>query len=162
MRRTSIGTRSWIAAALLATALMGCAKSDPTLPEVTVHKSASCGCCKLWVQHLRNAGFDVVVRNTDDLNPLKERLGVPAATRSCHTAEVAGYFIEGHVPVEDIDRLLRERPSAKGLAVPGMPAGSPGMEVSSGRIDPYEVLLISSDGDTAVFARRGQGAAQRK
>ena len=122
---------------------------------VTVHKSASCGCCKLWVQHLRTAGFSVAPRDRDDLNAVKQRVGVPASLSSCHTAEVDGYFVEGHVPVEDIKRLLRERPDAKGLTVPGMPIGSPGMELGNRR-DPYDVLLVHADGRTSVFSHHGK------
>jgi hypothetical protein len=125
-------------------------------PRVVVHKNESCGCCKLWVQHLEKAGFAVQVIDEDNLGPIKERVGVPYGKGSCHTAEVGGYFIEGHVPAADIQRLLRERPQAKGLAVPGMPAGSPGMEVPSGQVDPYEVLLVARDGSTSVYARHGK------
>jgi len=136
--------------------LGACAQSgEPGMPDVVVYKSASCNCCKVWAQHLRNAGFPVEPRNVDDLNSVKQRVGVPVALGSCHTAEVDGYFIEGHVPAEDIKRLLRERPNAKGLTVPRMPAGSPGMEVPSGEIEPYEVLLVARDGSTTVFSQHG-------
>lgn len=129
---------------------------EPTLPSVTVYKSASCGCCRLWVQHLVRAGFPVQVKNVGNLNPVKQRAGIPVGLGSCHTAEVGGYFVEGHVPAQDIKRLLREHPRAKGLVVPGMPAGSPGMEVPSGQVRPYEVLLVADDGKTSSFARHGQ------
>lgn len=128
---------------------------DAVLPQVLVHKSASCGCCALWVDHMRNAGFQVEVRNTDNLNPIKERVGVPLGQGSCHTAEVGGYFVEGHVPADDVKRLLSEKPDAKGLVVPGMPAGSPGMEQPDGRVQPYVVELVNRDGTTAAFARHG-------
>jgi hypothetical protein len=124
-------------------------------PRVVVYKSESCGCCKLWVQHLQQAGFSTEVHNVDNLGPIKERVGVPAGKGSCHTGEVGGYFIEGHVPAQDVKRLLREKPAAKGLTVPGMPLGSPGMEVPSGQVDAYEVLLVAKDGSTSVFARHG-------
>lgn len=142
---------------LLAVAGSGCSPStaEPALPGVTVHKSATCGCCQLWVDRLRGAGFTVEVRNEDNLNDVKQRVGIPYGMGSCHTAEVAGYFVEGHVPIEDVQRLLRERPDAKGLTVPGMPAGSPGMEVPSGRVQPYEVLLVAKDGSTSVWSRHG-------
>ena len=123
------------------------------LPPVLVHKSPTCGCCGLWVEHLRRAGFVVQVDDRDDVNPVKQRLGVPYGKGSCHTAEVGGYFIEGHVPVEDIKRLLAERPDAKGLVLPGMPAGSPGMELPDGTTQPYTVELIGRDGETRPFAR---------
>jgi hypothetical protein len=129
------------------------ATEAPTvLPKVTVHKNASCGCCGSWIEHLRHHGFEVVARNVDNLAPIKQRVGVPYGKGSCHTAEVAGYFIEGHVPAAEIERLLREKPRAKGLTVPGMPIGSPGME-SGDRIDPYEVLLVHDDGTTSVYAK---------
>jgi hypothetical protein len=142
---------------LLAVTLSGCSPTtaEPSLPGVTVHKSATCGCCQLWVDRLRGAGFTVEVRNEDNLNDVKQRVGIPYGMGSCHTAEVAGYFVEGHVPIEDVQRLLRERPDAKGLTVPGMPAGSPGMEVPSGQVQPYEVLLVGRDGSTIVFSRHG-------
>lgn len=155
--------QAWVFAALIYVMLSGCAKpSDSALPEVTVHKSASCGCCKVWAQHLRNAGFPVVVRNADDLTPVKQRLGVPSRVGSCHTAEVEGYLVEGHVPVEDITRLLRERPDAKGLAVPGMPRGSPGMEAPPEEVQPYDVLLVARDGSTAVFAHHNEPQGEQR
>jgi hypothetical protein len=145
---------------MLAVPVLGCNRSDQKIaanePRVVVHKSESCGCCKLWVSHLEQAGFVVQVVNEDNLGPTKERVGVPYGMGSCHTAEVEGYFVEGHVPAADIRRLLRERPQAKGLTVPGMPAGSPGMEVPSGQVDPYDVFLVANDGSTSVFAHHGE------
>jgi len=126
--------------------------ADANAPRMIVHKSASCGCCGLWVDHMRAAGFAVEVRNTDDLNPLKERVGVPYGKGSCHTAEVAGYFIEGHVPAADVKRLIAEKPEAKGLVLPGMPMGSPGMESPDGRAQAYTVELVGRDGATTAFA----------
>jgi hypothetical protein len=99
--------------------------------EVTVHKSPSCGCCGKWAEHLRQHGFAVALRSTEDLDPVKLKYGVPANLASCHTALVGGYVIEGHVPAADIRRLLDQRPAVSGLTVPGMPAGSPGMEASA-------------------------------
>lgn len=128
---------------------------EPASPEVLVYKRASCGCCKLWVEHLKKSRFSVQAREVRDLKSIRERVGVPVRLEACHTAEVGGYFIEGHVPAQDIKRLLRERPVAKGLAVPGMPVGSPGMEVPSGKVNPYEVLLIGKDGGASVFSRYG-------
>lgn len=125
---------------------------DPALPLVIVHKSPTCGCCVMWVEHLRAAGFGVEVRNSDDLDPIKQSLGVPADKASCHTAQVGDYFVEGHVPAEDIKRLLAQKPEAKGLTVPGMPAGSPGMENPSGITQPYTVELVGRDGSTSAFA----------
>jgi len=104
---------------------------------------------------MKHTGFDVQVREVDNLGPIKEALGVPVGMGSCHTAEIGGYFIEGHVPPEDVQRLLAEKPAARGLSVPGMPMGSPGMETPDGRVQPYEVLLIAEDGSATVYARHG-------
>ena len=140
-------------------AITGCTRSSepPADPRnlVTVYKSASCGCCTAWVKYLRQAGFSVDAHELGNLGLIKERVGVPVGMGSCHTAEAGGYFVEGHVPADDIKRLLRERPDAKGLTVPGMPTGSPGMEVSSGKIEPFDVLLVSKDGTTSVYAHHG-------
>lgn len=122
------------------------------LPLAVVHKSPSCGCCGLWVDHLKRAGFPVQVQDSEDVVPVKHRLGVPFGKGSCHTAEIAGYFIEGHVPVEDIKRLLAEKPDAKGLVLPGMPAGSPGMESPDGASQPFTVELVRADGTTVPYS----------
>jgi hypothetical protein len=111
---------------------------------VSVHKDPSCGCCTGWVQHLQGAGFTTKVIDTRELDPLKRRLGVPDDLAACHTAEVAGYVIEGHVPAGAIQRLLRDRPKARGLAVPGMPVGSPGME--GGTPERFDVVLFGPEG----------------
>lgn len=126
-----------------------------TLPRLLVHKSPSCGCCGHWVEHMREAGFAVEVRDVDNVHTVKERVGVPAGKASCHTAEIAGYFIEGHVPAADVKRLLAEAPKARGLTVPGMPAGSPGMEMPDGRVQPYAVELVANDGSSTEFSRHG-------
>ena len=123
------------------------------LPLALVHKSPTCGCCGLWVDHLKEAGFQVEVRNSEDVMPVKQRLGVPYGKGSCHTAEIADYFIEGHVPAEDIKRLLAEKPDAKGLVLPGMPMGSPGMEGPEGTARPYTVELVARDGTTSSFSQ---------
>lgn len=120
--------------------------------EVTVYKSPTCGCCKAWVKHLQANGFSVTTHDVADLGPYKTANGVPAALGSCHTAKVGGYVIEGHVPANDIKRLLKERPAVRGLAVPGMPVGSPGMEQGAQK-DRYEVLTFDAQGKTAVYAR---------
>lgn len=138
-------------------ALGACARSvdaqpSQALPVVLVHKSATCGCCGAWVDHMRAAGFRVDVRDVDNLDAVKTRVGVPFGKGSCHTAEVGGYFVEGHVPAQDIKRLLAEKPDARGLVVPGMPAGSPGMEMPDGRVEPYVVELVAHDGTTSAFA----------
>ena len=129
---------------------------EQALPLMVVHKSPTCGCCSSWIEHMQKAGFKVESRNVDDMSPVKARVGVPYGKGSCHTAEVGGYFIEGHVPAEDVKRLLAERPDAKGLTVPGMPGGSPGMELPDGSVQPYAVELVARDGTTSVFARHGQ------
>lgn len=126
--------------------------SSSALPLVVVHKTPTCGCCGLWVDHVREAGFPVEVHDMDDLGPVKQRLGIPYGKGSCHTAEVDGYAIEGHVPAQDIKRLLAERPDARGLVLPGMPMGSPGMEMPDGRTQPYTVELVRPDGSTEAFA----------
>jgi hypothetical protein len=130
--------------------------SQTALASALVHKDPSCGCCELWVDHLRKAGFEVAVRDEDDLNAVKERLGVPYGKGSCHTAEIGGYIVEGHVPVEDIKRLLAEKPDARGLVLPGMPLGSPGMESPDGTVKPYTVELVKRDGSTVAFAEHGR------
>jgi hypothetical protein len=122
------------------------------LPAMIVHKSESCGCCEAWVTHVRLAGFPVEVRNEDNLNPVKERLGVPVGKGSCHTAEIDGYLIEGHVPVADIRKLLKERPDARGLVVAGMPIGSPGMEAPDGSAESFAVELVARDGSTRPYS----------
>lgn len=148
---------SWMVAFIAALAISACGRSaESGAPAITVYKSATCGCCQKWAEHVRAAGFDVDPQNVENLNPIKERVGVPVGHGSCHTAEVDGYFVEGHVPAEDIKRLLRERPDAKGLVVPGMPTGSPGMEAPSGEVKPYDVLLVARDGSTTVFAHHAQ------
>lgn len=125
------------------------------LPLLVVHKNASCGCCGSWVEHMRKAGFQVEVRNVDNLDPVKTRVGIPVGMGSCHTAEVGGYFVEGHVPAEDIKRMLADKPKARGLVSPGMPMGSPGMEIPSGEVEPYVVSLVATDGTTSDYARHG-------
>ena len=126
------------------------------LPVIVVSKNASCGCCTGWVDHMRKAGFTVEVRDVDNLDPIKTRVGVPAGKGSCHTAEVGGYFIEGHVPAEDIKRLVADKPNAKGLVLPGMPLGSPGMELPDGTTQPYIVELVTNDGRSHAFAYHGE------
>jgi hypothetical protein len=142
---------------LLALSFGACAEapSPSALPPVTVYKSPTCSCCIKWVAHMRDAGFNVDVRDVDNVHPVKMRVGVPVGKGSCHTAEVAGYFLEGHVPAADVKRLVAEKPAAKGLAVPGMPLGSPGMEVPDGRTQPYDVELVANDGSTSQFSHHG-------
>lgn len=126
------------------------AEGAPT--EVMVYKSPTCGCCKEWVKHLEANGFAVRTEDVRDVTPYKVAHGVRPALASCHTALVDGYVIEGHVPAADLKRLLKERPAVKGLAVPGMPVGSPGME--GPYKEPYRVLTFDEGGRTTVYAYR--------
>ncbi len=119
---------------------------------VEVYKSATCGCCSKWVDHLRANKFTVRTTDTEDMDAVKARYKVPAVLQSCHTAIVGGYVIEGHVPAADVQRLLKERPDVVGLAVPGMPAGPPGMEVPGQKADAYNVVAFDKAGRTTVFA----------
>lgn len=141
--------------AVVATAPAGgavTASVDPTLPAVKVFKSPTCGCCTDWVTHLREAGFAVEVVDTDELGAIKTALGIPPQMGSCHTAEIGDYVVEGHVPADDIKSLLAEAPEGvRGLAVPGMPVGSPGMEVPGRAADPYDVVALEDGGSTSVY-----------
>ena len=119
-------------------------------PQLTVHKSPTCGCCGKWVEYMQGNGFAATVTNMPDVTPIKTKHGVPTRLASCHTTLVGGYVIEGHVPVEDIRRLLKEKPAIVGLAAPGMPAGSPGMDVPNS--PPYDVISFDKNGQTRVFA----------
>lgn len=123
----------------------------PSLPAMHVYKSPTCSCCEKWIAHMKSDGFKVITHEIGNVVVHKTRLGVPLALGSCHTAELGGYFVEGHVPAGDVRKLLAERPDARGLDVPGMPASSPGM--SDTRKEPYEVLLVKKDGTTTTFAR---------
>jgi hypothetical protein len=116
---------------------------------VEVYKTATCGCCEEWVKHLRTNGFEVDAHNVANPSDTREKMGIPNRLGSCHTAVVGGYAIEGHVPAAEIKRLLAEKPKAKGLAVPAMPPGSPGMEGPMHM--PYDVLLVRNDGSTTVY-----------
>lgn len=139
-------------AAAGAVVVAGPVLADTALPTVRVTKDPNCGCCEGWVDHMRRAGFNVEVVSTPQINRVKARLGVPDDLASCHTAEVAGYVIEGHVPADAVKRLLAAKPAGQGLAVPGMPVGSPGMEVDGMAPDTYDVVLFGSSG-RSVFAR---------
>jgi hypothetical protein len=148
-------SRRALLAGLAVSALSVSARSTlaaETLPRMVVTKDPTCGCCTAWVEHVRAAGFDVAVVESSDLSRLKIRLGVPQTLASCHTAEIGGYVIEGHVPPAVIKRLLAEKPDAKGLAVPGMPVGSPGMEVEGMEPDTFEVVLFGPSGQR-TYAR---------
>ena len=136
------------------------AQAAPAKPLVEVWKDPSCGCCEDWVLHLKKSGFAVRVNDSGN-EAARKRLGIPAALGSCHTATVGGYTLEGHVPAKDVQRLLREKLQAVGLAVPGMPVGSPGMDgaVYQGRKDPFDVLLVLPGGGTRVYQSYVKGVA---
>ncbi|TRD12492.1 DUF411 domain-containing protein [Erythrobacter insulae] len=145
--------RTRFAAIAASLALLACTQSVAA-SVIDVAKTPWCGCCAVWVERMRAAGFELAVRNVDDLNPVADKAGVPRNLRGCHTAKVDGYVIEGHVPAADIRRLLKERPDAVGLSVPGMPIGSPGMENGT-RVDRYQVVLIMRDGRHRVWSVHG-------
>ena len=130
------------------------AHADARSERLVVYKSPTCGCCGAWVEHVQEAGFEVEVHDVMNVQPVKDQHGLPAHLGSCHTTLVGGYVVEGHVPAEVIRRLLAERPDVAGIAVPGMPMGSPGMEVPSGRKDPYDVIAFTRDGRVSVFESR--------
>jgi hypothetical protein len=143
-----------LAAAGAVLALVRAQQEATAAESVVVYKTATCGCCGVWVEHLRAQGFAVVAHDVshEELTAIAREAGVAPELRSCHTAKVGGYAIEGHVPAADIARLLRERPDVAGIAVPGMPVGSPGMEMGDRR-DPYNVVAFAMDGRRSVFAQ---------
>lgn len=142
--------REFLATCTLAAVAPAVLAQSPA-PVVEVWRSPTCGCCGAWVKHLQENGFATKVHMVDDTSAARRKLGIPEPLASCHTARVGGYAIEGHVPASDIRRLLAEKPKARGLTAPGMPAGSPGMDVPNS--PPYEVLLVLEDGQAALFAR---------
>ena len=139
-----------VALALCAPVAHGQQKSTPAKPHLTVYKSPTCGCCGKWVEYMQANGFTAAVTNMPDVTPVKTKHGLPPRLASCHTTLVGGYVIEGHVPAEDIRRLLKEKPAILGLAAPGMPAGSPGMDIPNS--PPYDVVSFDKEGRTRVFA----------
>lgn len=136
------------------------AAAQPALPAgadtatLVVYKEATCPCCNAWVDYMRSNGFRVVTYNVTDLPAMKQKHNIASNLQSCHTTEVSGYFVEGHVPVDLVRKLLAERPRIAGIAVPGMPVGSPGMEV--GPPEPYDILSVDSAGRTAIFGSKGR------
>lgn len=149
MKRRSL--LSTLAAWATGAAALPVAAATP-LPPIQVYKNVGCGCCSAWADHLRRAGFTVTETEVADTAVMRRRVGLPERFAGCHTAVVAGYVVEGHVPADDVKRLLATKPDAIGLSVPGMPAGSPGME-TDGRRDAYQVLLIDGNGRERVFSR---------
>ena len=160
----AISRRRAVGAALILACAPGFALSaSPTAPTaVEVWKDPECGCCKDWVSHMEAAGFKVKVNDVGN-NAVRARLGIDKKLGSCHTAVVGGYALEGHVPAREVKRLLAERPAAVGLAVPGMPVGSPGMDgaVYGGRKDSFDVLLLVKDAPNKVYQRYEGNAAKR-
>jgi hypothetical protein len=154
MGTKTLASRRDVLVGLAAGLMLGRPALAEGLPRVAVAKDPSCGCCEKWVAHLREAGFTVTVTE-GPVNPVKASLGVPRDLASCHTAEVGGYVVEGHVPAGAIKRLLAETPKATGLAVPGMPAGSPGMEVEGMEPDTYAVILFGPEGRSPFARYRG-------
>ncbi len=150
-KRIGIGGAAALVALLGGTvANVSAAGAEP--PGVVVYKSALCGCCGKWADHLRGAGFRVITRNVGDLPAVEARYGVPKGLGSCHTALTGGYVVVGHVPADVLQRLVEERPAIAGVSVPGMPGGAPGMESAVRR--PYDVVAFNRDGGTSVYARR--------
>lgn len=148
MRNRVLGVA--LAAALVS--MSGPALAQREASTVQVYKSPTCGCCANWVKHLEAHGFTTRVTEIEDLSETKAKLNVPGRVQSCHTATVGGYVLEGHVPAGDVQRLLKERPAVVGLAVPGMPIGSPGMEVPNMKPQPYRVYTFDKKGQVQVFA----------
>jgi hypothetical protein len=153
IERTSRARRGFLAAACGTALLAGLPAVAAGRGRLQVWKSPTCGCCGDWIAHMRDAGFEVEVHETGNA-AARARLGLPAQYGSCHTALVEGYVVEGHVPAADVARLLRERPTALGLAVPGMPIGAPGMDgpAYGSRKDPFDTLLVERGGGHRVFA----------
>lgn len=140
-----------IVAVVLSQSTFSDRRMNADLIPITVYKTPTCGCCSKWVRHLEKNGFEVNAINRSNLSSVKSEAGIPRNLASCHTAVVGNYVIEGHVPADDIKRLLKEQPAASGLSVPGMPMGSPGMEGS--RKDTYNVMMFTKEGDSTVFSR---------
>lgn len=154
----AINRRLLIASAGLFSISSAACAQTPRETALTVYKTPTCGCCDGWVAHMREAGFAVTVNNVPDTGPVRARHGLPDALAACHTGLVGGYLIEGHVPAADVRRLLAQKPAAIGLAVPGMPMGSPGMETLRNDRDPYDTLLVLRNGASRVFARHNQSS----
>jgi hypothetical protein len=147
--------KNLLIALVLSSLAAGCSTSNgaPVLQNVLVYKTPTCGCCEKWVAHMREAGFPVEVRDMDDTSEERARAGVPIELASCHTAVVDGYAVEGHVPADVVKRMLKERPEIRGIAVAGMPIGSPGME-QPGINQPYNITGFDREGKLTVFDRR--------
>ena len=148
-RRTLLQATALMAIAPLTSVVMKAVAADK--PMITVYKTSGCGCCREWVAHLEDNGFVVTTHDVPGTGPYRERFGVPRSLASCHTGVIEGYALEGHVPAAEIKRIIAERPKARGLAVPGMPVGSPGMEVDGTRRDAFDVVLFDDEGGRKVY-----------
>jgi hypothetical protein len=143
-----------LAAGVASVSLVAQKAANPTPAGVlTVYKTPTCGCCHQWIEHMKAAGFQVREVDMDDITEVKQTSGVPIKLRTCHTGLIDGYVVEGHVPADLVKKMLAEKPKVTGIAVPGMPQGSPGMEQGDAR-DPYDVVLFDKSGKTTVYAKR--------
>lgn len=147
--------RSLLIALAAVSATPFCSAAAQTLPRMVVHRDPSCGCCGAWIEHIRHAGFIVDEIETSELSRIRATLGVPRELAACHTAEIGGYVVEGHVPADSIKRLIVEKPNGGGLAVRGMPIGSPGMERAGIEPETYDVILFGPAGQRAFATYRG-------
>jgi hypothetical protein len=150
MSRSTVIAFSVAALALVAAVA---AQQKPAAPLVEVFKSPTCGCCSQWVEHMRKNGFNVRATDVNDLTEIKKSRGVPDQAQSCHTAVVNGYVVEGHVPAADVQRMLKEKPAIAGIAVGGMPIGSPGMDFPGTTAQPYNVVSFTKSGAVSVYAK---------
>lgn len=158
MTSANLSRRLLLGAAMLFGVSGGACAQTASSRALTVFKTPTCACCDAWIAHMRQAGFRTTITVLPSLQSVRSSRGLPEALASCHTGLVDGYLVEGHVPAQDVIRLLAERPTAVGLAVPAMPLGSPGMETPQGHKDPYDTLLVLRSGATRVFARHNQPA----
>jgi hypothetical protein len=148
---TIISRRQLVAGLVLLAAAPHARAAVPTSPTLEVWKNRGCGCCSAWAKRFEQAGFAVTMHELEDVMPIRAAAGVPTDLAGCHTAKVEGYVVEGHVPVEAVQRLLAERPTILGLSVPGMPTGAPGMEVEGEPAEPFQVYAFTADGSRQVF-----------
>jgi len=150
--RVTLASGFLVALGVLVAAAPAGAPAAQSPARMTVYKDPNCGCCSAWIDHMRRHGFQVTARDTSDVAAIKRAARVPQTLYSCHTAFVGGYVVEGHVPAGDVQRMLNQKPRVAGIAVGGMPIGSPGMEQGN-RVDRYDVMEFTRDGTTRVFVR---------
>jgi hypothetical protein len=155
------GLKTWQTLAILSAGLVAVtvaaglsSSAQAPAPALTVYKSPACGCCVKWIDYMRANGFSVKTVDVEDIAAVKRTWGVPTNLSACHTSVAGNYVIEGHVPADVVTRFLRERPAVAGIAVPGMPLGSPGMEQPTGRVEPFAVMSFDRSGRTALYERR--------